>query len=67
MTKVIYRDGAMERYAEFYRTTTRSLIERRSFSSGRNKRAVNIVRDVINIVPVHWICEEIVSAYLITK
>ncbi|KIM21654.1 hypothetical protein M408DRAFT_333328 [Serendipita vermifera MAFF 305830] len=59
MYKAIYRDGAKERYAEFYKATTRKLIERHSFASGPNRRAVNIAHDVLNIVPVHWVCEEI--------
>jgi linoleate 10R-lipoxygenase len=54
----------MEQYAEFYQATTRKLIERRTFVTGSNKRAVNIVRDVLNIVPVHWVCEEVVSTYV---
>ncbi|KIM21658.1 hypothetical protein M408DRAFT_29362 [Serendipita vermifera MAFF 305830] len=43
----------------FYKATTRKLIERRSFASGPNRRAVNITHDVLNIVPAHWVCEEI--------
>jgi linoleate 10R-lipoxygenase len=53
----------MEEYADFYLETTRDLIKRRSFVTGSNKRAVNIVRDVINVVPVHWACEEVVGTY----
>jgi linoleate 10R-lipoxygenase len=60
MRRAIYRDGALAKYAEFYAEHTRELIKLRSFQTGPGKRAVNIVRDVINIVPVHWVCEEIV-------
>ncbi|CAG8505142.1 15835_t:CDS:10 [Acaulospora colombiana] len=59
MRRALYRDGALPKYAEFYGEHTRELIKLRSFQSGPGKRAVNIVRDVINIVPVHWVCEEI--------
>ncbi|PVF94289.1 heme peroxidase [Serendipita vermifera] len=59
MRRALYRDGALPKYAEFYGEHTRELIKLRSFQSGPGKKAVNIVRDVINVVPVHWVCEEI--------
>ncbi|KAG8813511.1 hypothetical protein FRC19_002379, partial [Serendipita sp. 401] len=53
------RTGAMDNYAKYFREHTRRLLKLRSFRSGPNRYAVNIVRDVINVIPIHWICEEI--------
>jgi hypothetical protein len=48
--------------AEFFAKKTQSLINAKSFGlvSGRGK-IVDIVKDVVNLLPVHWICH-IVSA-----
>ncbi|KIM27391.1 hypothetical protein M408DRAFT_24606 [Serendipita vermifera MAFF 305830] len=64
MYKAIYRDGAKERYAVFYKATTRKRIERRSLASGPNRGAVNITHDVLNIAPVHRVCEEVTGTPL---
>ncbi|KAG8813137.1 hypothetical protein FRC17_001659, partial [Serendipita sp. 399] len=53
------RNGAMDQYSQYYGEHTRRLLKLRSFKSGADRYAVNVVRDVINIVPVHWMCEEI--------
>ncbi|CAG7848099.1 Psi-producing oxygenase A AltName: Full=Fatty acid oxygenase ppoA; Includes: RecName: Full=Linoleate 8R-lipoxygenase; Includes: RecName: Full=9,12-octadecadienoate 8-hydroperoxide 8R-isomerase [Serendipita indica DSM 11827] len=59
MHAALYRDGAMKKYAEFYQREATRLIRLRSFETGPKSRGVNIVRDVINIVPVHWVSEEL--------
>lgn len=43
--------------AAYFSEKTRSLIETKSFAQVKSdSRHVDIVKDVINLVPVHWIC-----------
>ncbi|KAG8925416.1 hypothetical protein FRC02_009696 [Tulasnella sp. 418] len=58
---------AMQRLARFYREKTTELINRKSFALiGKNTRSINIVRDVINLVPVHWVSTQIAGIPLKT-
>ncbi|KAH9475928.1 Linoleate 10R-lipoxygenase [Psilocybe cubensis] len=46
-------------FAEYFASHTSALIHEKFWSNGRSTAYVDIVRDVINLLPVHWICEEI--------
>lgn len=47
--------------ALWYGQRTRALIEERSYKLvGLPMRHVDIVRDVLNIVPIHWVATEVV-------
>ncbi|KAG8894697.1 hypothetical protein FRB99_001047 [Tulasnella sp. 403] len=60
-------DQAFEAYGEFYRDTTARLIEEKSFSLvGKGTRSVDIVRDVLNLVPVHWVSRKVAGIPLKT-
>lgn len=53
--------NTMSEYGAYYRTITAHLIETKSFSLvGKGTRSLDIVRDVFNLVPVHWISRKIV-------
>lgn len=57
--------GALDRYAQYYGATTKRLIEEKSFSVvGKASRSVDIVRDVLNLVPVHFVARHLVSGRL---
>lgn len=48
--------------ATYFAKKTEELIKSKSFDHvGKGVRYVDIVRDVINLVPVHWISQEIVG------
>lgn len=50
------------KFAEFFASKTEGLIKAKSFEHvGSKVQYVDIVRDVVNLVPLHWICQEIVS------
>jgi cytochrome P450 len=59
MYRALYSPGALDHYAGFYGSTTARLIGLKSYESRKGTMNVDIVRDVINLVPVHWICEEV--------
>ncbi|KAJ6551508.1 heme peroxidase [Mycena capillaripes] len=51
-----------ERWATYFATETQRLIDGRSLDHiGKSGRVqyVDIVRDVINVLPVHWVCQEL--------
>lgn len=61
MDKALFPPGALERTAAWYADKFASLVEMKSFTlSGKPYRGVDIVRDVINHVPVHWLATEVV-------
>ena len=67
--RALWTSRRMEEWAQMYERTARDLIEDRTWllpSVGRRggTACVDIVRDVLNIVPVHWVCERIVSTAL---
>ncbi|CAK5274234.1 unnamed protein product [Mycena citricolor] len=48
------------KWTEYFVTETRALIAQLSFGNVSKKvQYIDIVRDVINVLPVHWICKEI--------
>ncbi|KAK0204782.1 heme peroxidase [Desarmillaria ectypa] len=53
ISKYITADGWMSYFA----STTKNLINKKSF--GQKQKNIDIVRDVINVLPVKWICQEI--------
>ncbi|KAG8952208.1 hypothetical protein FRC04_004915 [Tulasnella sp. 424] len=60
--------NTMSEYGAYYRTITAHLIETKSFSLvGKGTRSLDIVRDVFNLVPVHWISRKIAGIPLKTK
>lgn len=61
MKDALHREGVMETYSAFCRRELERLFTEKSIPLGGTQRAINIVRDVINILPIHWVCEEIVS------
>ena len=69
MEKALWKDGRMEEWARMYERKARDLIEARKWGhigvspAGMGGSVyVDVVRDVLKVVPVHWVCEEIVSA-----
>ncbi|KAG9026836.1 hypothetical protein FRB95_008385 [Tulasnella sp. JGI-2019a] len=61
-------EAALPGYAEFYGNMTSRLIREKSFSLvGQASRSVDIVRDVLNLVPVHWVSRHIAGIPLKTK
>ncbi|KAG1765167.1 heme peroxidase [Suillus placidus] len=59
---------AISAIGKYFNDKTKELIELHSFSLiGQNTRAVNIVRDVLKFVPLHWAATEIAGIPLKTK
>jgi len=55
-------------YARYFFDMTRNLIREKSFSLvGKDTFSVDIVRDVVNIVPVHWAATQIAGLPLKTR
>jgi linoleate 10R-lipoxygenase len=60
----VAREHAMREYSEFYFETTVRLLQEKSASVvGCQTRTVDVVRDVCNLVPVHWVSEHVVSLF----
>ncbi|KAF9042906.1 heme peroxidase [Panaeolus papilionaceus] len=56
------------KFAEFFASKTEGLIKAKSFEHvGSKVQYVDIVRDVVNLVPLHWICQEIAGLPLKTR
>ena len=54
--------NSIPKYASYYRNKSSQLIREKSFSlSGQGSKAVDIVRDVINLVPTHFVSTQLVS------
>ncbi|KAG2157761.1 heme peroxidase [Suillus bovinus] len=59
---------AISAIGTYFNSKTKELIELHSFSLiGTNTRAVNVVRDVLKYVPLHWAATEIAGIPLKTK
>jgi len=69
MGNALWKDGRMEEWSRMYELQARELIEARKWGLAGVGRGglggtayVDVVRDVLNVVPVHWVCKELVSA-----
>lgn len=51
---------------EYFKKKTETLLENKAFGpiGSNNVCYVDIVKDVINLLPIHWICEEIVGSLI---
>lgn len=59
----LFPPGRLDTYAKFYFDTTRKLIRQKNFSLvGSDVRSIDIVRDVVNLVPVHWASTHVVRS-----
>lgn len=62
MHKAMVSTEAIDRYVKWYGKKTTELINSKSFSMTNSRtRSVDIVRDVVNLVPVHWVSQCLVS------
>ncbi|QRV88586.1 heme peroxidase [Ceratobasidium sp. AG-Ba] len=68
MHKVMVTSEAIQRQTLWYGAKTTELIKDRSFSMSKSRtRTVDIVRDVLNLVPVHWVSQELAGLPLKCK
>ncbi|KAG8750070.1 hypothetical protein FRC12_013089 [Ceratobasidium sp. 428] len=68
MHKVMVTPEALAQYTQWYGAKTAELINEKSFSMSKSKtRSVDIVRDVLNLVPVHWVSQELAGLPLKCK
>ncbi|KAG8842829.1 hypothetical protein FRB96_004714 [Tulasnella sp. 330] len=69
MRKALFPDqNSLPGYAAFYGEMTAQLIKEKSFSLvGQASRSIDIVQDVLNLVPIHWISRHIAGIPLKTK
>ncbi|KZV98733.1 heme peroxidase [Exidia glandulosa HHB12029] len=64
----LFSPGRLDKYAKFYFDKTRELIMEKSFVFVQGDvRAVDIVRDVVNLVPVHWVSKHVAGLPLKTR
>lgn len=70
IARALWKEGRVDDWTRMYEVKARELIRRKSYGlSGVQRgglggsKCVDVVRDVVNIVPVHWICGELVSAF----
>jgi cytochrome P450 len=65
--KALLEGGNMWNISKFWSARTRALIDQNSFSLiGKSTRTVDWVRDVVNLVPLHWASEEVAGLPLKT-
>jgi hypothetical protein len=62
-TLLPYAEPPHETWAEYFKKEVETLITEKAFRHvGDSRRYVDVVGDVINLVPVRWVSEKIVSA-----
>lgn len=64
---VLFGESQIKQHAAYYYEKTRELISDKSFSSGSSLKTVDIVREVINYLPLHWITTHVVDLNMITS
>lgn len=65
MHKVMVSQEAIDRHAKWYGDKTTELIQDKSFTMSKGQtRSVDIVRDVLNLVPVYWVSQEMVGSFV---
>ncbi|EPQ51552.1 heme peroxidase [Gloeophyllum trabeum ATCC 11539] len=65
--EALFANEQLEQWGTSFAKLTRSLIESKSVNHiGSTKKYVDIVKDVINLVPVHWIANEVLGLPLKT-
>ncbi|KAG6837017.1 hypothetical protein H0H93_016224 [Arthromyces matolae] len=57
--KLVFASSSPSSWTEYFRKETHQLINDKSTQQSDHSRTVDIVRDVINLLPVHWISEQI--------
>lgn len=68
MERVLTNEQELENAAHALSKLTDELIERKQLKgSGAHTTYIDIVRDVINLVPVHWLSNDIVCTWYSTK
>lgn len=66
--QVLVNEEQLENAAQTLSSLTDALIETKQLKGvGARTAYIDIVRDVINLVPVHWLSNDIVCAYYSTK
>ncbi|KAH7103029.1 putative linoleate diol synthase [Auriculariales sp. MPI-PUGE-AT-0066] len=69
VASTLLQDGGIERAAAWYGAKTKEFLKERSYKliKTSSTRQVDIVRDVLNMVPVHWVATEVGGLSLKTK
>jgi linoleate 10R-lipoxygenase len=66
VSNVLFTDAALQKWRGSFSRMTSSLIKEKSVTHvGSTAKYVDIVKDVINLVPVHWIANEIVCVLFV--
>jgi len=62
---VLFSEQNVQSWVHYFQRTTSTLINEKSVNRvGSTFKYVDIVKDVVNLVPVYWLADEIVSRYL---
>jgi linoleate 10R-lipoxygenase len=62
----MYSDNNLKKWSSSFSTLTQRLLKEKEIKqAGSAVRYVDVVKDVINLVPVHWIANEVVSICLL--
>jgi hypothetical protein len=61
---ILFSDANLAKWADDFARTTKELIEERSvYNPSWKTRHVDIIQDVINLVPIHFLASEIVRSH----
>lgn len=65
---ILLADDGCQRAADWYADTTRKFLQDRSYKLRKTipQRQIDIVRDVLNILPIHWVATEVAGLSLKT-
>ncbi|OCH92406.1 heme peroxidase [Obba rivulosa] len=65
VTRVLLEEKRLKKWADVFQATAQELIKQKSLSQVKSRtRYIDIVKDVINLVPVQWIADQIVGISL---